>query len=145
MTLSSRGGWLELQLCPGMPCLMPMWAATLSEGSPCFFQGGGGPTQAEIFWALLICSSWEPGSICCQPLPRDSCMQHGSAFRVPNEGSSAAFDCRSFIFTQPYCQWGHVTSVELIKRHPKHWCQLLLVISAPGSFPLWHIKRSRRI
>lgn len=36
---------------------------------------------------------------------------------------------QEFIFTQPCCQRGRVTSVELIKRRPKHWCQLLLVIS----------------
>lgn len=52
---------------------------------------------------------------------------------------------QEFIFTQPCCQRGRVTSAELIKRRPKRWCQLLLVISAPRTFPLWHIKRSRRI
>lgn len=146
----SSSWWLELRLHPGVPSQVPMRGAVLSKGSWHFFRGGGGLTQAEMgFWLLLTCASCEPGSISCHPLPWDGCTQCGSAGALlplgcPERAAQQRWIARVY-FYRPCCQWGHVTSVELIKRHPEHWCQLLLVISAPGSFPLWHIKRSRRI
>lgn len=68
-----------------------------------------------------------------------------ACLRDAQPGQPSSIGLQEFIFTQPCCQRGRVTSAELIKRRPKYWCQLLLVISAPRSFPLWHIKRSRRI